>query len=397
MNLLGLTKGSFIQLITEMGFPAWRGDQLWNWIYKNDVVSFEQMSNLPAAMRERLAAEHSISVPEVVRHEVSADGTEKFLLALERDVSGGAENARGDALDERLGDAPVDTPESAQCYSPNDAPNAERNDNPPNALTVEMVIIPDGERNTLCISSQIGCCVRCAFCHTGTQQFERNLHAHEIVGQVFVARKALSDCGALNRKRLLTNIVMMGMGEPLHNYANVSAALQILMDPSGFAFSKRRVTLSTSGVVPLMKKCGDELGVNLAVSLHAPNDAIRSKLVPLNTQYGVKQLIDACMEYPNVNEARRITFEYVMLKGINDSDATAYELAELISGIHCKVNLIPWNPWPGAHFEASSSEQIGRFAKILGRNGITVIVRTNRGRDISAACGQLKSAADTVY
>ncbi|MDR1907529.1 MAG: 23S rRNA (adenine(2503)-C(2))-methyltransferase RlmN [Holosporales bacterium] len=344
MNLTGLTKNAFVTLFEGMRAPKWRAAQVWNWIYKNGADSFDKMTNLPAEMRARLQEEHSVQTPKIVRHELSNDGTEKFLMLME------------------------------------------------DGNTVEMVLIPEGDRNTLCVSSQIGCCVKCAFCYTGTQAFERNLETHEIVGQVLLARQCLHDSGSLNSKRTLTNIVMMGMGEPFHNYENVANALRVLMDQDGLAFSKRRITLSTSGVVPFIKRCGEELGVNLAVSLHAPNDEIRGKLMPINKQYNVKQLIDACREYPNASDARRITFEYVMLKGVNDSEKLAKELAALIEGIPGKVNLIPWNPWEGAHFVTSPEEQIDRFANVLSRAGVTVMVRSPRGQDISAACGQLKSA-----
>ncbi|MDR1208652.1 MAG: 23S rRNA (adenine(2503)-C(2))-methyltransferase RlmN [Holosporales bacterium] len=345
MNLLGFTRQNFAVVFEQMNVPKWRAGQVWDWIYRKSATSFDEMSNVPAEMRAELQGNHSIAYPAVDRVLTSSDGTEKFLLQLSDGES------------------------------------------------VEMVLIPERDRCTVCVSSQIGCGVKCSFCHTGTQPFVRNLEAHEIVGQVMVARQRLSDPGALNSKRLITNIVMMGMGEPLHNYENVSSAIKIMMDSDGLAFSRRRITLSTSGVVPFIVRCGTELCVNLAVSLHAPNDEIRNKIMPINNMYNVRELINACRQYPNTNEARRITFEYVMLRDVNDSEQQAIELAALIRDIPAKVNLIPWNPWPGAPFKTSSNSQIDRFAQALARTGVTVITRTPRGQDILAACGQLKSSS----
>jgi 23S rRNA (adenine2503-C2)-methyltransferase len=340
MNLLGLQKQAFCLIFEQIKAPKWRAGQVWDWMYCKSVQTFDEMTNLPKDMRRALSCAYSINRPSIDAVPRSSDGTEKFLLRLSDDQ------------------------------------------------TVEMVLIPEDDRCTLCVSSQVGCCVGCTFCHTGTQPFLRNLEAHEIVAQVLIARRWLTDEGALNCKRLLTNIVIMGMGEPFHNYDNVATALKILMDPDGIAFSRRRITLSTSGVVPLIARCGQELDVNLAVSLHAPNDEIRSRLMPINRQYGISELMQTCREYP-ANDARRITFEYVMLRGINDSEQHARELSKLIRGMFAKVNLIPWNPWPGAPFEASSNSQIARFAAAV--TGVPVFTRTPRGQDILAACGQLKS------
>jgi 23S rRNA (adenine2503-C2)-methyltransferase len=345
MNLLGLTRHSLASVFEQMNVPKWRAGQVWDWVYCKGVTSFDDMSNVPANMRAELKTDYSIACPVVDRVLTSSDGTEKFLLRLSDDE------------------------------------------------LIEMVLIPEGDRCTVCVSSQIGCGGKCSFCHTGTQQFVRNLEAHEIVAQVMIARQRLSDPGALNSKRLLTNIVMMGMGEPLHNYENVSNAIKIMMDQEGLAFSRRRITLSTSGVVPFIVRCGNELGVNLAVSLHASNDEIRNRIMPINNLYSVRELINACRQYPNTNEARRITFEYVMLQDVNDSERNAKEVVALIRDIPAKVNLIPWNPWPGAPFKSSPSSQIDRFAHVLAKAGVPVMTRTPRGQDIFAACGQLKGSS----
>jgi len=261
---------------------------------------------------------------------------------------------------------------------------------------VESVHIPEAARGTLCVSSQVGCTLTCRFCHTGTQRLVRNLSAAEIVGQVMLARDELGEWPAPAADRQLTNLVMMGMGEPLYNYDNVAKALRIVMDGEGIAISKRRITLSTAGVVPAMRRCGEELGVNLAVSLHAVSDELRDRLVPLNRKYPLAELLAACRDYPGVHNARRITFEYVLLKGVNDSPADAREMTRLLKGIPAKVNLIPFNPWPGAPFECSSPEAIERFAEILFEGGLTAPVRQPRGQDIMAACGQLKSASERL-
>jgi 23S rRNA (adenine2503-C2)-methyltransferase len=256
---------------------------------------------------------------------------------------------------------------------------------------IECVHIPEKERGTLCVSSQVGCTLTCRFCHTGTQRLVRNLEAHEIVAQLLSARDAFGEWPPPEHGRKLTNIVMMGMGEPLFNYENVARALSIAMDQDGFALSRRRITLSTSGVVPMIRRCGEELGVSLAISLHAVTDELRSRIVPINKKWPIAELLDACRSYPGVSNARRITFEYVMLKGVNDSLADARGLVQLLTGIHAKVNLIPFNPWPGSEFECSGWDQIERFSDVLADAGFTSPVRRPRGRDILAACGQLKS------
>lgn len=343
IHLLGINRAELVGIFLERGHPKWRAHQVWSWVHQHGVTSFDSMLNLPKTLRSELEAEFSLDRPRVVKHSLSSDGTEKWALAFEDDES------------------------------------------------VEMVLIPEGERQTLCVSSQVGCPVHCAFCCTGSQGWTRNLEPHEIVGQMFLARDVLSDQGHANTQRRLTNIVMMGMGEPLFNYDNVSKALKIVMDPDGLAFSKRRITLSTAGVVPLIKTCGEELGVNLAVSLHAPNDTIRSQIMPINRQFSIGPLMEACRQYPGLHEARKMTFEYVMLDGVNDSVENAKELARLIGDLPAKVNLIPWNPWPGAPFKTTPEAQIARFESTLQANGITAFVRSPRGQDIAAACGQLKT------
>lgn len=341
--LLGLARGTLFSLCEEHGWPRWRGQQIWSWVHQHGVTSFEEMSNLPKSLREELEAGFTLDRPKVMRHALSSDGTEKWAVTFEDGES------------------------------------------------VEMVLIPEGERQTLCVSSQVGCPVHCAFCSTGTQGFTRNLLPHEIVGQIFLARDFLNDRGHTNTQRVLTNIVMMGMGEPLFNYENVAKALSLVMDPEGMALSKRRITLSTAGVVPFIDRCGQELGVNLAVSLHAPNDEIRSKIMPINRQFPIRDLLEACRQYPGLHEARKMTFEYVMLSGVNDAVEHAKALALLIRDLPAKVNLIPWNPWPLAPFQSSSPQQIRRFAQVLEDHGVVAFVRASRGQDIAAACGQLKT------
>lgn len=343
IHLLGLSRTELAQLCLARGWPRWRSSQIWSWIHQQGVSSFDEMTNLPLSLRQELASSTSIARPQVRKHSLSSDGTEKWAIGFEDD----------------------------EC--------------------VEMVLIPDGVRQTLCVSSQVGCPVRCAFCSTGTQGFTRNLLPHEIVGQIFLARDILNDRGHTNVQRTLTNIVMMGMGEPLFNYDNVAKALSIVMDPEGMALSKRRITLSTAGVAPLIERCGQELGINLAVSLHAPNDEIRNKIMPINRQFPIRELLAACQKYPGHNEARKMTFEYVMLHGVNDSVENAKELASLVRGLPAKINLIPWNPWPNAPFQSSSPSQIRCFAQTLEARGVAAFVRASRGQDISAACGQLKT------
>ena len=347
-ELAGLTRAELADLVAGLGEPRFRARQLWQWIYHHGARDFADMTSLSKAFRERLAADFAVGRPAVAREQVSEDGTVKWLL--------------------RLADG----------------------------QEVEAVFIPEEDRGTLCVSSQVGCTLTCRFCHTGTQRLVRNLTAGEIVGQVLVARDRLGEWPSPKQGRRLSNIVLMGMGEPLYNYDNVAAAVGVMLDAEGLGFSRRRVTLSTSGVVPMMQRCGEELGVNLAVSLHAVTDELRDRLVPLNRKYPLAELIAACRSYPGVHNARRITFEYVMLKGVNDGEGDARGLARLIRGIPAKVNLIPFNPWPGSEFACSEPEAIARFADTLAEAGLTAPVRTPRGQDIMAACGQLTSASERM-
>jgi 23S rRNA (adenine2503-C2)-methyltransferase len=347
-SLIGLDRTQLEATLGELGLPAFRARQVWHWLYHRGVTSFEAMTTLGKPVRELLNEKFSIARPAVTREQASVDGTRKWLIKM------------------------------------NDGQE------------VEAVHIPETDRGALCVSSQVGCTLTCRFCHTGTQPLVRNLGPDEILSQILTARDALNEWPPVgtnpnNETSTLTNIVMMGMGEPLYNYDNVAAALRIAMDGEGIAISKRRITLSTSGVVPMMHRCGAELGVNLAVSLHAVTDEIRDELMPINKAYPIKELMQACRDYPGATNARRITFEYVMLKGVNDSLADAHALVRLLSGIPAKVNLIPFNPWPGSSFECSSRAQIERFAQILLSAGYASPVREPRGRDILAACGQLRS------
>jgi len=342
-QLVGLDRDELAAFVQELGEPKFRAKQLWHWIYHHGATDFAEMTTLAKGFRARLAEGCTIARPMVKTEQHSVDGTRKWLLRL-RDLQ-----------------------------------------------EVEAVYIPEEDRGTLCVSSQVGCTLTCRFCHTGTQRLVRNLSAGEILGQIMLARDSLGEWPSPKEGRLLTNIVLMGMGEPLYNYDEVAKALRIAMDAEGLGLSRRRITLSTSGVVPLMRRCGEELGVNLAVSLHAVDDATRDYLVPLNKKYPIKELLDACRAYPGINNARRITFEYVMLKGVNDSPADACALARLLRDIPAKVNLIPFNPWPGSEFECSEPETIQRFSDILYEAGYSAPVRTPRGQDILAACGQLKS------
>lgn len=374
VDLLGLPRQRIAELFAEAGLDAkaakLRAKQVYHWLYHRGVTEFEAMTDIAKTMRPWLAERFVIGRPEVVEAQVSTDGTRKWLLRT------------ADAQD------------------------------------FEMVFIPDADRGTLCVSSQVGCTLNCRFCHTGTMRLVRNLTPGEIVGQVMLARDALGEWpkGAGDTRietmaglddeeteaeytadgRLLTNIVMMGMGEPLYNFDNVRDALKLVMDGDGLALSKRRITLSTSGVVPMMERCGEEIGVNLAVSLHAVTKEIRDEIVPLNRKYGLEELLAACAAYPGASNARRITFEYVMLRDKNDSDEHARELVRLIKQykLPAKVNLIPFNPWPGAPYECSTPERVRRFSEIVFEAGISAPVRTPRGRDIDAACGQLKTAAE---
>jgi len=344
-GLVGLSREQMTELLVGMGEKPFRARQVWHWIYKRGVTDFGAMTDINRDLRAGLAERFSIHRPSIAKSEASADGTHKWLLAL------------------------------------------------PDGQEIETVFIPETDRGTLCVSSQVGCTLTCRFCHTGTQRLVRNLTPGEIVGQLMVARDHLGDWTAGPGERRVTNIVMMGMGEPLYNFDNVGQALQIVMDGEGLSLSRRRITLSTSGVVPMMQRCGEEIGVNLAVSLHAVTDALRDELVPLNRKYPLAELIAACRNYPGASNARRITFEYVMLDGVNDSPSDAKSLVRLIAGIPAKLNLIPFNPWPGAPYRCSSDAAIERFAKIVMDAGYASPVRTPRGRDISAACGQLKSAS----
>jgi 23S rRNA (adenine2503-C2)-methyltransferase len=342
-NLVGMSRAELAEQMAAFGAEPFRARQLWHWIYHRGTTDFAAMTNLAKGFRERLAATYDLKRPEISKALISNDGTRKWLL--------------------RFADG----------------------------QEVETVHIPESDRGTLCVSSQVGCTLTCTFCHTGTQRLVRNLSAAEIVAQVMIARDALAEWPSPHEDRQLTNIVLMGMGEPLYNFDNVAAAMKIAMDPEGLAISRRKITLSTSGVVPMIERCGSELGVNLAISLHAVTDELRERLVPLNKKYPIAELLDACRNYPGSSNARRITFEYVMLKGVNDSPAEARQLVRLLKGIPAKVNLIPFNPWPGAPFECSTEAAIAAFSDIVFAAGYSAPVRTPRGRDISAACGQLKS------
>jgi 23S rRNA (adenine2503-C2)-methyltransferase len=342
-NLVGLSRDELAAEMAGLGAAPFRARQLWHWIYHRGATDFAAMTTLAKNFRALLAEGYVIARPLESRAQLSADGTRKWLL--------------------RFGDG-----QEAEC-----------------------VHIPEEDRGTLCVSSQVGCTLTCKFCHTGTQRLVRNLDAAEIVGQVMLARDALGEWPSPPDDRQITNVVLMGMGEPLYNYDNVAKAVKIIMDGEGLSVSKRKITLSTAGVVPMIERCGAELGVNLAISLHAVTDELRDVLVPLNKKYPIAELIAACRNYPGLSNARRITFEYVMLKGVNDSPAEARALVKLLEGIPAKVNLIPFNPWPGAPFECSSDEAITAFGDIVNAAGYASPVRTPRGRDILAACGQLKS------
>jgi len=344
--LIGLDKPSFKSALTTLGEPPFRAKQLWHWIYYRGAKTFEEMTTLPKALRYRLTETCDISRPSINQSHHSDDGSHKWLLSF----SDGRE--------------------------------------------VECVHIPEEDRGALCISSQVGCTLTCKFCHTGTQKLVRNLKAGEIVNQFLIARDEIGEWPTPKDGRMISNIVMMGMGEPLYNFENVACALKILMDGEGIALSRRRITLSTAGIVPLIERCGLELGVNLAVSLHAVEDSLRDQIVPINRKYPISTLLEVCRNYPSGRNSRRITFEYVMLKGVNDSNSDAHKLVRLLQGIPAKVNLIPFNAWPGAPFECSSNNRMHAFANIVNDGGYSAPIRIPRGRDILAACGQLKSASE---
>jgi 23S rRNA (adenine2503-C2)-methyltransferase len=346
MNLIGQSREELTESITKLGMPSYRAQQIWAWLYRFGVRDFSLMTDLSKKDREKLSEHFEIKLPVFSQAQCSTDGTQKWLLKF--------------------------------------SDNQE----------AETVHIPEETRGTLCVSSQIGCTLTCKFCHTGTQTLVRNLEAFEIVGQIMLARDVFGEWPTPQEGRHISNIVMMGMGEPLYNYDNVAKALKIIMDHQGISISRRRITLSTSGVVPMIRRCGAELGVNLAVSLHAVNNEIRNVIVPLNKKYPIEELLQACRDYPGLSNARRVTFEYVMLKGVNDSDADARELIKIIKGIPAKINLIPFNPWPGAPYECSSWNRIEAFGRIVNRAGYASPIRKTRGEDILAACGQLKSASE---
>lgn len=342
-ELPGLTREALAQAVAEMGEPNFRAGQLWHWLYCRGATRFDEMTTLSKDFRARLDGTCSISRPAPVRDQLSEDGTRKWLFRF------------------------------------------------PDGQEAETVFIPEADRGTLCISSQVGCTLTCKFCHTGTQKLVRNLSTAEILGQLLAARDHLGDWPSAKPDRLITNLVFMGMGEPLYNYDNVRAALDIIMDGEGISISRRKITLSTAGVVPEMRRCGEETGVNLAVSLHAVTDELRDVIVPINRKYPIAELLEACRAYPGVNNARRITFEYVLLKDVNDSQADAKELIRLLKGIPAKVNLIPFNSWPGAAYDCSLPDVVHAFSETVNAGGLIGTVRTPRGQDILAACGQLKS------
>ena len=346
-NLVGLSRAELQDEMAAVGEKPFRAKQLWHWMYYRGETDFAKMTTLAKDFRSRLQETHAVLRPAISQEQVSEDRARKWLVKFE------------------------------------------------DGQEAETVFIPEEDRGAVCISSQVGCTLTCTFCHTGTQKLVRNLTAAEIVGQFMVARDSYDEWPTpKDGGRMISNIVMMGMGEPLFNYDNVATALRIIMDHEGIALSKRRITLSTSGVVPEMQRCGDELGVNLAVSLHAVTDELRDVLVPINRKYPIRELMAACRAYPGANNARRITYEYVMLDGINDSPADARALAKLVKGTPAKFNLIPFNPWPGVRYTCSSNNAMHRFADILNDAGYSAPIRLPRGRDIMAACGQLKSASE---
>ena len=355
-TMVGLDRSEIMDRLRRIGIPEkqikMRVSQVWHWMYYRGVKSFDEMLNVSRDMREKLEDNFTIGRPEIIEALVSKDGTRKWLMKF------------------------------------------------PDGNEVETVFIPDEtrDRGTLCVSSQVGCTLTCKFCHTGTQRLVRNLTPAEIVMQFLVARDHLGEWPTPSEGRVLSSVVMMGMGEPLYNFDNVKKALKIIMDEQGISLSRRRITLSTSGVVPEMKRCGEELGVNLAVSLHAVNNEVRDEIMPINRKYPLEELLAACRDYPGAKASRRITFEYVMLKDINDSDEDARNLVRLLKeyDIHGKVNLIPFNPWPGSDYQRSDEEQIKRFSTYVFDQGISAPIRAPRGEDILAACGQLKSESEKM-
>ncbi|RPF90096.1 MAG: 23S rRNA (adenine(2503)-C(2))-methyltransferase RlmN [Rhizobiales bacterium TMED168] len=344
-SLVGLTRDEIKESLKKFDIPEsqinMRVNQIWGWVYNKGISSIDEMTTLSLELRDELKKYHNLERPVISNEKISEDGTKKWLLKF----TDGSE--------------------------------------------VETVFIPDDERGTLCVSSQVGCTLNCTFCHTGTQKLVRNLTSQEIVSQVLIARDSLEEWGEEQRK--ITNIVMMGMGEPLYNFENVRDGILVMSDDAGLSISKRKITLSTSGIVPKIKMAGNEIGSMLAISLHATNNDLRNEIVPINKKYPIEELLDACKNYPGLSNSKRITFEYVMLKGINDSEAEARDLVKLISGIPAKINLIPFNSWPGSSYECSDWDQIEKFGDIVNRGGYASPIRMPRGEDISAACGQLKS------
>lgn len=361
-SLVGMPRETLKQALADLGVKEkaikMRCAQIWHWLYIAGVTDYDEMRNVNKDLRADMAAKFSITRPEVVEEQVSVDGTRKWLMRMPKQA--------GDLVGHE----------------------------------VECVYIPEQTRGTLCVSSQVGCTLSCTFCHTGTQRMVRNLTSEEIIAQIMIARDLIGDWPSMERVndpnlpqtgRMISNIVYMGMGEPLYNYEHVKNAINIMADGDGISLSRRRITLSTSGVVNFIEKIGEETGCMLAISLHAVNDDVRDILVPINKKFNLETLLDACANYPGVSNARRVTFEYVMLKGINDSIADAKKLVSLLKGIPSKINLIPFNPWPGSEYECSDWEQIEKFAEVVNRAGYASPIRTPRGRDIMAACGQLKS------
>ena len=350
VSLVGLTKKEIKDSLGKLDIPDqqlnMRVNQIWGWVYNKGINSIDEMTTLSLDLREELKKYHNLERPQISDEQVSKDGTKKWLLKF----NDGSE--------------------------------------------VETVFIPDDERGTLCVSSQVGCTLNCTFCHTGTQRLVRNLTSQEIVSQIIIAKDSLSEWR--QEPRQITNIVMMGMGEPLYNFESVRDGILTMSDDAGLSISKRKITLSTSGIVPKIKMAGDEIGSMLAISLHATNNDLRNEIVPINKKYPIEELLEACRDYPGLSNSKRITFEYVMLKGVNDSEAEARDLVKLISGIPAKINLIPFNSWPGSSYECSDWEQIEKFGDIVNRGGYASPIRTPRGEDISAACGQLKSDTKKV-